>query len=154
MQIGALARASETPVATIRFYERAGLLPAPARTAGNFRRYDAQHAKRLGFIRRCRSLDISLDEIRVLLGYLDLPGEPCGEVNEVVDRHLAQVRKRMAELRMLERQLHDLQARCASPGAGRDCGILRELNQSGRAAVPAAPAACAGRQARPVQTKR
>jgi Cd(II)/Pb(II)-responsive transcriptional regulator len=151
MQIGALAQASDTPVATIRFYERAGLLPAPARTAGNYRRYDEHHAQRLGFIRRCRSLDMSLDEVRVLLGFLNLPGEPCGEVNDVVDRHLEEVCKRMAELRSLERQLRDLQARCASPGAGRDCGILRELNQPGGAA---APTTCTGRQGRPVQARR
>lgn len=135
MQIGALAQASDTPVATIRFYERAGLLPAPARTSGNYRHYDEQHAQRLGFIRRCRSLDMSLDEIRVLLAFRDSPQAQCGEVNGVLDTHLAEVRSRMTELRSLERQLRELRARCASPDAGQDCGILRELNQAGATAL-------------------
>jgi DNA-binding transcriptional MerR regulator len=67
MRIGELAQTSGTPIETIRFYEREGLLPAAARTEGNYRIYTPQHADRLGFIRQCRSLDMTLDEVRVLL---------------------------------------------------------------------------------------
>jgi DNA-binding transcriptional MerR regulator len=56
MKIGQLAQQTGTPVDTIRYYEREGLLPRAARTEGNYRIYDAMHLERLAFIRRCRSL--------------------------------------------------------------------------------------------------
>jgi DNA-binding transcriptional MerR regulator len=55
MKIGQLAQQTGTPVDTIRYYEREGLLPRAARTEGNYRIYDAVHLERLAFIRRCRS---------------------------------------------------------------------------------------------------
>ena len=85
MRIGELAQTSGTPIETIRFYEREGLLPAAARTEGNYRIYTPQHADRLGFIRQCRSLDMTLDEVRVLLRFKDQPLADCGEVNSLLD---------------------------------------------------------------------
>ncbi len=67
MKIGALADATGTPVETIRFYEREGLMPPPARAANNYRLYLPAHVERLAFIRQCRSLDMTLDEIERLL---------------------------------------------------------------------------------------
>lgn len=64
MKIGELATASATPVETIRYYEREGLLPQPTRTASNYRIYEEQHLERLQFIRNCRGLQMSLDEVR------------------------------------------------------------------------------------------
>ena len=69
MKIGELARATETVIETIRFYEREGLLPPPARSEGNFRIYETKHVERLQFIRYCRGLDMSLAEARVLLRF-------------------------------------------------------------------------------------
>lgn len=77
MKIGELSKASATSIESIRFYERAGLIPEPARTAGNYRIYGAAHVQRLAFIRRCRALDMALDEIRVLLGFKDAPYAQC-----------------------------------------------------------------------------
>ena len=85
MRIGELAQTSGTPIETIRFYEREGLLPAAARTEGNYRIYTPQHADRLGFIRQCRSLDMTLDEVRVLLRFKDQPLADCGAVLERAD---------------------------------------------------------------------
>jgi DNA-binding transcriptional MerR regulator len=73
MKIGELARLVGTNVETIRYYERDGLLPEISRTEGNFRIYGEAHAERLSFIRNCRSLDMTLDEIRVLLRFKDSP---------------------------------------------------------------------------------
>ena len=73
MKIGELSTASGTPVETIRFYERESLLPAPERTESNYRVYTQVHADRLGFIRQCRNLDMTLDEVRVLLRFRDAP---------------------------------------------------------------------------------
>ena len=82
---------------TIRFYERESLLPAPQRTESNYRVYIQVHANRLGFIRQCRNLDMTLDEVRVLLRFRDEPKADCGEVDSLLDEHIGHVaRKRSA----------------------------------------------------------
>ena len=86
MKIGELSTASSTHIETIRYYEKEGLLPSPARTAGNLRVYETPHLERLQFIRYCRSLDMSLDEVRVLLRFKDEPSANCGDVNELLDQ--------------------------------------------------------------------
>ncbi len=75
MKIGELAKKAGCQVETVRYYEREGLLPAPARTEGNYRLYGTQHLDRLVFIRNCRTLDMTLDEIQRLLALRDLPHE-------------------------------------------------------------------------------
>lgn len=138
MKIGALAQASGTPVDTIRYYEREGLLPAPARSEGNFRQYQAAHLERLQFIRHCRGLDMSLDEVRQLLRFRDNPDEPCADVNALLDAHIDHVSRRMAELRVLEAQLRVLRDRCDQPQTAAECGILCALDhvaQSGPVAA-------------------
>ena len=132
MKIGELAKATSTPVETIRFYEREKLLPPAARTEGNYRIYDERHAERLGFIRRCRSLDMALDEIRALLRFKDAPAENCGQVNALLDDHIGHVGARIRELRDLEKQLKALRDQCREAQATEDCGILRELSKADR----------------------
>lgn len=130
MKIGDLARQTDTPVETIRFYEREGLLPAPARTDSNYRAYEAPHAERLRFIRHCRNLDMALDEIRALLRFKDHPEDDCGGVNQLLDEHIGHVSQRIRELRALERQLKALRARCPAVQDTTDqCGILSELSR-------------------------
>ena len=138
MKIGALAEATGTPVETIRFYEREGLLPPPARADNNYRVYLPAHAERLAFIRQCRNLDMTLDEIRALIALRESPAQDCGEVNALLDEHIGHVAHRIRELRALEKDLKSLRARCAAPHALADCGILNGLD--GAAAAPAAPA--------------
>ena len=140
MKIGELARATGTPVETIRHYEREGLLPQPPRTEGNYRLYGRVDVERLGFIRQCRGLDMSLDEIRRLLALRDAPpteGVDCGEVNALLDEHIGHVAERLRELRQLEKALKALREACSQPGAAADCGILQQL------AKPATSAAAA-----------
>ena len=128
MRIGELAQTSGTPIETIRFYEREGLLPAAARTEGNDRIYTPQHADRLGFIRQCRSLDMTLDEVRVLLRFKDQPLADCGEVNSLLDEHIGHVAARIKELKELERQLKTLRENCRESQQASQCGILSELS--------------------------
>ena len=127
MRIGELAKRTDCPIQTVRFYETEGLLPAPARTEGNFRVYGDGHLQRLFFIRRCRAKDMTLDEIRQLLSYRDQPDQDCAEVNTLVDSHLAQVRARIEELRALERELMDWRRACDSARTTRECAILNSL---------------------------
>lgn len=139
MRIGELAQASGTPVETIRFYEREGLLPSPGRTEGNYRIYAGAHAERLAFIRQCRSLDMTLDEVRVLLRFKDMPNADCGEVNELLDEHVGHVAQRIRELRVLEKELRTLRSQCAAPHAAADCGILQGIEDAaGHARKPSA----------------
>jgi Cd(II)/Pb(II)-responsive transcriptional regulator len=137
MKIGDLATASATPIETIRYYEREGLLPAPARTQGNFRVYEGPHLERLQFIRYCRGLDMSLDEVRVLLRFKDAPGENCGDVNDLLDEHIGHVSRRIRELRTLEKQLKELRQRCGTASPAEECGILSEITQASKDATPA-----------------
>jgi Cd(II)/Pb(II)-responsive transcriptional regulator len=136
MKIGELAAASSTSIETIRYYEREGLLPAPARTNGNFRTYEPVHLERLQFIRYCRGLDMSLDEVRVLLRFKDAPQAHCGEVNALLDEHIGHVCLRIRELRTLEKQLKDLRQLCGTACAARDCGILSGLAEAAQGAAP------------------
>jgi Cd(II)/Pb(II)-responsive transcriptional regulator len=125
--IGELATAVEIPAETIRYYEREGLIPKPHRTNGNYRLYTAEHRDRLTFIRHCRSLDMSLDEVRALLSYRDAPTESCDGVNALIDSHIRHVVERMGELKRLRKQLETLRNTCQSTKATRDCSILEKL---------------------------
>ena len=136
MRIGELAERTDTPVDTIRYYERAGLLPAPSRTASNYRSYSAAHAERLRFVRRCRGLDMSLNEIRTLLTFCDEPGRRCDEVNDVLDQHIVALERRMEELQALARALKRLRAVCRSPGTAASCRILQSLRNSNADVAP------------------
>ncbi|MDO5625464.1 MAG: Cd(II)/Pb(II)-responsive transcriptional regulator [Pseudomonadota bacterium] len=135
MKIGEIAASSDTPVDTIRYYEREGLLPAPARTGANYRRYEQTHLVRLRFIRHCRHLDMSLDEVRELLAVCDNPDADPHAADRVLDAHIGHVNQRMRELSALQRQLKALRARCAGTHGASDCGILATL------AEPVTPAA-------------
>jgi len=129
IKIGELAQASGTPVETIRYYEREGLLPAAPRSEGNYRLYGPRHAERLQFIRQCRGLDMSLDEVRALLRIQDTPGAGCDQVNQLIDSHIAQVAARIRELGRLKRALQALRTRCETPGDAAQCGILGALQR-------------------------
>ena len=130
MRIGNLAEATGTAVETIRFYEREGLIPAAQRADNNYRQYTVAHAERLAFIRHCRNLDMTLDEIRSLLHLRDTPRADCGEVNALLDQHIGHVGERIRELRALEKTLRALRAQCGAPHSIDECGILNGLDSA------------------------
>lgn len=129
LKIGELAVRTGYTVEAIRFYEREGLLPAPARSDGNYRLYREAHLERLQFIRHCRSLDMALDEIRNLLTFRDQPDQSCGDVNALLDKHIVDVAARIAGLRDLERQLLGLRGLCTQVQTTKDCAILQCLGK-------------------------
>jgi Cd(II)/Pb(II)-responsive transcriptional regulator len=128
MTIGELARRSGCGIETIRYYEHEGLLPRPGRTSGNFRWYGQDHAELLSFIRRCRALDMALNEIRILLRFRASPDENCREVNAILDTHMGHVEERIAELQSLEGQLKALRDKCSTTRSAEHCGILQGLS--------------------------
>ena len=132
MKIGELAKATGTQTETIRYYERVQLLPTAKRTESNYRVYDGSHVERLAFIRHCRSLDMTLDEIRVLLHFKDAPGENCGAVDALLQAHIGHVVSRIRELQALEVELRSLQEQCSPGHLAGDCGILGGLDTAAR----------------------
>ena len=128
IKIGELARCTESTVETIRYYEKEGLLPEPSRSEGNYRLYGDDHIERLRFIRHCRTLDMTLDEVRTLLRYRDTPTDDCGDVNALLDEHIRAVEARVDELMQLKQHLTILREKCASTAPTRSCGILRALS--------------------------
>lgn len=128
MKIGELAKLTGVQVETIRHYEREGLLPQTMRSEGNYRIYDTLHGQRLSFIRHCRSLDMTLEEIRVLLCLRDAPTASCDEVNALLDNHIGHVTHRVNELQQLKKQLIGLRKLCQNANDVQHCGIINELN--------------------------
>lgn len=127
MKIGELARLGQCTVETVRYYEKAGLLPPAARTGSNYRHYGDAHVARLRFIRNCRALDMTHDEVRALLGLVDQPANDCGGVNRVLDEHIAHVEVRIRELKQLKQQLVALRQSCQGEQAVIACGIVQGL---------------------------
>ena len=124
--IGELARPTGTKIETIRYYERIGLLPAPARTSGNYRAYTRQHLARLNFIRRGHDLGLSLDQVRQLLCLADNPDQPCTEVGRIARQHLIEVERKLADLSALATELRRLIEEC-SRGPIAECRVIEAL---------------------------
>lgn len=131
MRIGELGQAIGVGIETIRHYENTGLLPSPARAPNGYRVYGREHLERLAFIRRCRALDMTLDEIRVLLRFRDTPTEDCEAVNVLLDARINHVAARIDELKRLQEQLIGLRRQCGASRQTRDCGILNTLLREG-----------------------
>ena len=125
--IGALAEATDTKVETVRYYERIGLLPEPGRTPGNYRTYTADHLARLSFIRRARDLGFALDQVRALLGLADNKNSDCCAVDAMTRDHIADIDRKLADLKRLRRELNDLLAQCEQ-GTIAECRIIGALS--------------------------
>lgn len=125
--IGKLSAETGVNIETIRYYERIGIMPAPPRTEGGQRSYGAEHLKRLTFIRRCRELGFSLDEIRALLGLAGGHVLTCAEVSDMAHGHIGDIRQKVKDLKKLERVLTDLAARCHGRKVP-ECPILEALS--------------------------
>ena len=132
MRISELGQASGVDPETIRYYEKAGLMPSPQRLSNGYRDYGKGHVERLAFIRQCRALDMSLREIAGLLELADQPQAECSNVDRLIDEHLDRVRRQISSLRSLEKQLAALRGRCGTPRRAAECGILQELATAAR----------------------
>jgi Cd(II)/Pb(II)-responsive transcriptional regulator len=130
MKIGELAKRTGCEVETIRYYEREGLLPTPPRTGGNYRHYGEQDAERLLFIRHCRSLGMSLGDIRILQHFQVRPDLACDEIDALLDRHLQRTEQQIQSLQRLQSQLQSLRSACHSHLPAQQCGILQNLQNA------------------------
>ncbi len=127
LTIGHLARETGTKVETVRFYEKSGLLPAPARTGGNYRSYDRAHLNRLSFIRRARDLGFSLDQVRALLALSDDRDQSCAAVDAIAKEHRAEVERKITDLQSLKAELDRMINQCGH-GVVADCRIIETLS--------------------------
>jgi MerR family mercuric resistance operon transcriptional regulator len=112
LSIGALSGRTAVNIETIRYYERIGILPKPLRSAGGHRLYATEHERRLLFIRRSRELGFSLKQVRVLLGLAGGRRMSCAKVKAMTEQHIAEIRRRMQDLKRLERVLIRMAAQC------------------------------------------
>ena len=127
MTIGTLARAAGVGIDTVRFYEREGLLPAPTRRASGYREYLPASVGRLRFIRRAKDLGFSLDEIRDLLALSVDRERGVRGVRQRAEARLAEVQRRLRELRRMQRGLKQLIDACPGHGPLDTCPILAAL---------------------------
>lgn len=135
-RISQAARLSGVSAANIRFYEKGKLLSPQGRDANSYRLYSDGDVHQLRFIRLCRAMDMSLDEVRTLLA-LDLNKKPdCDSARDALDGHLGHVRARMVELKALEKDLKNLRSRC--DGSDSYCHIIEALHQQADVQPPSA----------------
>lgn len=126
LTIGGLAKATNVGVETIRFYQRRGLLPTPARAPGQIRRYGTLAVERLHFVKRAQRAGFSLDEVASLLRLDD--GTHCAEAAVIATARLADVRSRLTDLRRIEAALSDLIARCGTRRGQVSCPLIAALH--------------------------
>ncbi len=130
MRIGEVAVAAGVGTPTIRYYESVGVLPEPGRTSSGYRSYMSDDVERLRFVTLARSLGVSLDDIRQILGLRDQGEAPCGYVRGVLDRQVDAVEERIEQLQALSGELRRLQEAARTlPDTGSDdpcvCHILQ-----------------------------
>ncbi len=128
LTIGRLARAANCKPETVHYYERIGLMPAPARSPGGHRIYDDGHLRRLHFVRRCRQLGFGIEQIRTLLGFVDEPNHSCGEVRAVATSQAREVEAKIVDLKRLKQALDTMVGQCQGESyPASECPIIDAL---------------------------
>jgi DNA-binding transcriptional MerR regulator len=134
MLIGDVATRTGLTVDAIRFYERERLLHIAARSSGGFRLFSLRDIEDLTFIRNAQELGFSLDEIRELLGLKHAPHPDCSQVEQLLEHKIGIIRRKIASLQKLERELHRAAADCksnlqrVSNGPAESCPALAEIS--------------------------
>ncbi len=124
MRIGDLAQRAGTTTKTLRFYELAGLLPQPQRTASGYRDYDDAVLDRLKFVKAAQAAGLTLGEIRGVIAAREDSGQPCAHVTALLDAHAVDLDERIAQLTVLREEVQRLRerartldpARCSADG--------------------------------------
>ena len=129
-RIGELAEAAGVPTSTVRYYERRRLLPPPARTAANYRVYDAAALDRLRFIRAAQATGFTLEDVALLLDLRDGATEPCDEVQALIQERLADTEQRLADLHHVREVLASSLDLCRSTDAAETCEVLEQLTDA------------------------
>ena len=126
--IGDLAKESGVKIVTIRYYEHIGLMPQAARTMANYRTYSQAARQRLRFIRRCRDLGFTLDQVRDLLRLSSEKMHACADVDRIAEQHRKAVEEKLDDLKRLLNELERISACCRGKGVIADCRIIEALS--------------------------
>ncbi len=127
MKRGELAKRTGCNIETIRYYENVGILPEPPRTGAGHRVYDEVHATQLRFVIRARELGFSIEDIRGLLGLGTDKRLTCAVVKERTERHLADVRTKISDLKRIEAVLAETASKCSGDDVP-ECPVLNTLS--------------------------
>ena len=114
MRIGELAAQAGISTKAIRYYEQIGILTPPARTASGYRSYDEAALGRLGFVRAAQAVGLTLGEIRQVVAFRDGGQAPCAHVTDLLQRHAADLDRRIRELQQLRGELRQLAGRAGT----------------------------------------
>jgi len=125
--IGEMAKTGNCKVQTVRYYEQIGLLPEPARNAGNQRVYSRAQRDRLRFIRHAREMGFPLERIREILALGDDPSRSCEEVDQIAREHLRDVESRIERLQSLRAELERMISECTANRVA-ECRIIEVLS--------------------------
>ncbi len=131
LTIGRLAEQADVGIDTVRFYERRGLLPEPARTSAGYRLYQPDMITRLRFIRRAKALGFSLDEIGTLLRLQDVSGSKSEAKKLTVDK-LTEIEAKITDLSRMRNVLNKLVGECSGTGDISGCPIIEALSLEDR----------------------
>lgn len=127
--IGEVAKAAEVGTETVRFYEREGLIPAPARRKSGYRQYPPDTVRRLRFIRRAKDLGFTLKEIGELLDLRVDPQRSCADVRSLAKTKMADIEAKMLDLAQIQAALTALLRTCRGKGPTSSCPILDALDE-------------------------
>jgi len=126
--VGQVAKQANCKVETVHYYEKIGLIPNPARTEGGHRQYNLDGVKRLNFIRQSRELGFSIEQIRLLLKFVDEPNHLCGEVNSMVIEQTKIIDEKINALKKLNLALKQMSNQCDDTNNSIDqCPIVDAL---------------------------
>jgi DNA-binding transcriptional MerR regulator len=128
--IGQLAAEAGLPASTLRYYERAGLLKPMGRSAGNYRLYGEEALARLRFIRAAQATGFTLDDVTLMLGHRHASAASCREVQRLIESRLLDIKRRMDELRHVERVLRSAFATCRESEEQGSCELIDRLSQA------------------------
>ncbi|MBI4602972.1 MAG: MerR family DNA-binding protein [Planctomycetes bacterium] len=125
---GELAKRCEVNFETVRYYEQAGLIPKPSRTASNYRVYDEETVRRIRFIKRAQELGFTLNEIKELFSLRARPGAKCADVLERAEDKIQNIDEKIRTLRTMRRALVKLKSECHGTVPISGCPILEALD--------------------------
>ncbi len=131
LKIGELAEQSHVNLQTIRYYEREGLLPKPARLASGYRAFSPDHVRRVRFIKRAQELGFSLKEIKELLSIRVDARSDCSAVQRLAKARLADIDQKIRALQAMRKVLSSLATACPGRGPSTECPILESFEPNG-----------------------
>jgi MerR family transcriptional regulator, copper efflux regulator len=131
LTIGELAKQSHVHVETVRYYERRGLIPKPARTVSNYRMYSTDHLLRVKFIKQAQGLGFTLKEIKRLLALRAAPRAKCADVQNYAIQKIGDIQDRIRSLQRMRSSLEKLLRECSGDLPATACPILESLESEG-----------------------